>query len=148
MRAHAGILDDGFRRGAASGTGRSLADQAGGRAYERVYWAGAAIALEADLELRRRSGGSRSLDDALSALRTCCADDPRAWTAAEMVARIDQAAGAPALGDAVARHLHSAEFPPARALLTRLGVTADDRDARLDDTAPDAALRRALLEPH
>lgn len=140
-------LDDGFRRGAASGSGRSIADEAGGHAFERVYWGGAAIVLEADVALRRQSGGTRSLDDALAELRACCSEDARPWTAAEMVARIDRASGTSALGDAVARDLRSSDFPPARELLARLGVTTDAHEAHLDDAAPDAAIRRALLQP-
>ena len=140
-------LDDGFRRGAESGGQRTLREESGGFAFERIYWGGAAIAFEADVELRRRSGGARSLDDALDLLRVCCSEDARPWSAAEMVARIDEAAGNHVFGDAVRRHLGSTDFPPARALLARLGVTTDARSAHLDDGAPDAAIRRALLEP-
>ena len=62
-------LLEGFERGRRSGTGRSLAiesrDMDGTGAWHRVYWAGAAFALEADIRLRKLSGGTETLLDAL-----------------------------------------------------------------------------------
>ncbi|UCH29588.1 MAG: hypothetical protein JSV06_00790, partial [Myxococcales bacterium] len=63
-------LLEGFARGRRSGTGRPLTlesrdmDETG--AYHRVYWAGAAFALEADVWFRETTDGRESLLDALS----------------------------------------------------------------------------------
>ena len=38
----------------------------------KVYWSGASLALMADVEIRRRSGGNESLDSVLGQLQQCC----------------------------------------------------------------------------
>ena len=62
-----GKLADGFYRGASRGSGLPLVEESRlmqrTHGYWRVYWGGAAMALDMDLELRRRTGGKRSLDD-------------------------------------------------------------------------------------
>ena len=77
----------------------SLADESRsmGRthAYWRVYWAGAAIALELDVDLRRESGGRVSLDDVLRAYDRRRAASPKEMTAAEAVRIADAVAGRP-----------------------------------------------------
>jgi len=37
----------------------------------KVYWSGAALALLADVELRRRSDGEQTLDDILGEFQQC-----------------------------------------------------------------------------
>ncbi|MBW2381212.1 MAG: hypothetical protein JRG70_16980, partial [Deltaproteobacteria bacterium] len=58
-------LQAGFERGRRSGTGRRLASESRNMnrtgAYHRVYWAGAAFALEADVRLRKSSKGEMTL---------------------------------------------------------------------------------------
>ncbi len=60
-------LDRGFRRGERGGTGRTLRDESELRhrtgAYDRVYWAGAAVALLIDVALREEGS---SLDEAMA----------------------------------------------------------------------------------
>jgi hypothetical protein len=104
LRARAGLLTPaaacdriyaGFGRGRKGGTGRSLRDESRDmretHAYMRVYWGGTAIALLWDVELRRRSDGKVSLDDALAELRADFvgdgADQRRAGRGADPPAR-------------------------------------------------------------
>lgn len=58
-------LRDGFERGRRAGTGRRLVAESSAMnrtgAYFRVYWAGAAFALEIDARLRKESAGKMSL---------------------------------------------------------------------------------------
>ena len=60
------------------------------RSFMRVYWSGAAIALLADVELRRRSGGVQSLDTALEAFAACCLPGNRSWRARELLQQLDR----------------------------------------------------------
>jgi hypothetical protein len=88
---------DGFARGREAGTGRPLAlesrdmDETG--AYRRVYWAGAAFALEADLHLRRATGGQRSLLDAIRSAQTSWGTSARPVGADAFLRALDEQEG-------------------------------------------------------
>lgn len=76
---------------AAQGTGSVVSAEAPPRdpddqAWQR--WAGVAFALAADVRLRAMQTGD-SLDGALAALHTCCAEDGRILTARELVGLLD-----------------------------------------------------------
>lgn len=142
-------LVDGFLRGASVGGDLPLgaeSEQMGERrTYWRVYWGGAALALLADVALRRQG---HTLDEGLRRLlRLCPEDDP--------LDALDGGARGPfhALAE---RWLPDKAFPAVDETLTRLGVVVvpdsdrppsakglDGRHVRLDP-APDAALRRRL----
>jgi hypothetical protein len=155
-----GLLDEqgawqeivsGFARGRADGTGAPLSAESAGMArshsYLRVYWAGAAIALLADVELRRGSGGTRSLDDAMREVGRAFKGRNDGVPASEIVAHLDRWLGRPLFSDLASAHLASPEFPDVTATLARLGVVVEDgRVTRFDETAPDAAVRRAIVE--
>jgi len=85
-------LEDGFRRGALDGTGRTLREESrsmhASRAYARVYWAGAAIALLWDAALRSRGAGT--LDERVARLAEL---RDRTMTADELIAALDDEDG-------------------------------------------------------
>jgi hypothetical protein len=143
-------LDDGFRRGARDGTGRTLRQESRDMmrtgAFRRVYWAGAAIALEADVAMRTRSGGRRSLDDALEGLLACCAGGPDALSAREAVARLDAAPPA-VFGRIARRHLGAREFPDLSETYARLGLRRTADGVTLGGGPEARALRRAIMAP-
>jgi len=97
--------------------------------YQRVYWAGAAIALMIDVELRERSGGALSLPQLLARLR----EEPRlfmrALSAAELLRELDRLAGLPLCEALAARYLQG-PLPDLGALYQELGI-AGARDAPL-----------------
>lgn len=108
--------------------------------WQRVYWGGACLALRVDVAVRQRSGGKRSLDDVLRALRA----SPKPLTEAQVTAALDEAAGA----GLASGHLGQTRPVPLEPLLRNLGVGAVKAGrAVLDDGAPLAALRRALTLP-
>jgi hypothetical protein len=160
LMARGGAIDEreawkrmivGFQRAAKVGAGLSLAkaSERVGTAglYQRVYWAGAALMLEADLRLREQSGGTQSLDTALGAIAQCCFGQERRWTAAELMEQLDKTTGTPIFGDIVREQLDDIEFPDFKAVLVRAGVTVADGEVVLDDSAPWAAARQALMRP-
>ncbi len=159
LMARGGAIDEreawkrmivGLQRAEKVGVGLSLArasERVGtGGLYQRVYWAGAALLLEADLRLREQSGGAQSLDTALDAIAQCCLGQDRRWTAAEILDELDRVTGSTVFGGLVDR-LDDSEFPGFKAVLVRAGVTVANGEVALDDSAPWAAARRALMRP-
>jgi hypothetical protein len=141
----------GFQRGARAGTGLTLA-QASERItvrgnYLRVYWAGAAMMLDADLRLREITQGTHSLDSALAGLAECCLAPERRWTADELIATLDQITGTTVFGDVMREQSESGDFPDFKRVLVRAGVTVKDGEVVLDPAAPGAPFREALMRP-
>ncbi len=91
-------LRDGFDRGRRSGTGRALVNESRNMhrtgAYHRVYWAGAAFALEADARLRAESHGQKSLLTALDAAQASWGEEAGPLRASEVLRVLDEATGA------------------------------------------------------
>jgi hypothetical protein len=139
-----GALISGFARGRVEGTGRTLDDECRTlgrtRAYGRVYWAGAAIALLADVEYRRESRGAESLD---TAMRRAAERLDRTMSAAELAEEMDGVAGG-ALSRTVARWRGSNEFPDVGPVLEWLGVRRGAHGIELFD-AEGAAVRDAIM---
>ena len=113
-RAWRRILE-GFERGRRSGSGRPLADESRSMnrtgAYQRVYWAGTAFALETDLRLRRRSKGESTLLTVLSDAQLHWQEEAGLVSASRVLAALEQASGAEfivALGE---RYAASSGFP-------------------------------------
>jgi hypothetical protein len=159
LMGRAGLYDErraweemvaGFERGRRDGTGAPLDAESAGMAkshsYLRVYWAGAAIALLADVEIRRGSKGGRSLDDAMREISRAFAGRNDGVPAKEIVAHLDRWLGRPLFARLTTQHLQSHEFPDVADTLARLGVVVrGGRMTGLDETASDAGLRRTIL---
>jgi hypothetical protein len=158
LRARAGLISEtdawrklvaGFGRGQ-SGTQRGISlDDASRamrreRAFMRVYWSGAAIALLADTQLRQSHAGM-SLDEALSRLARCCLPSPRMWTARQAFERMDELTGNDVFVALAEQYRSSDQFPDVDDLLLRLGVIGRGDTLSLDDDAELAPLRRALM---
>jgi hypothetical protein len=144
-------LNAGFERGI-RGTppGRTLAEVSEtmlrDRSFMRVYWSGAAIALLADVELRRRTGGEESLDTALAGFADCCLPSDRSWRARELMQRLDALTGDTVFTELYRRYVDSDDFPDLRALYAQLGIEATGKiDVQLDPTAPQADIRTAIM---
>jgi hypothetical protein len=160
LRARAGMLAPeqawnklyrGFQRGRDGTRGRTLAEASRSmgrdRAFMRVYWSGAAIALSADVELRRRSGGEQSLDSALAALRDCCLPSDRAWTGREAFDRLDRLTGDTVFRELYDRHVHDRRFPDIDEVSASLGIIERGDRLRFRSASPATALRDAIMSP-
>jgi predicted metalloprotease with PDZ domain len=110
-------------------------------AFMRVYWSGAAIALLADLKLRRRG---QSLDQALSDLQRCCLQSNRKWAAKEIMDKLDELTGTRIFSDLYTRYVHADAFPDLTAAYRHLGLLTKNDTFRLDDSAPLAHVRNAI----
>lgn len=110
----------------------------------KVYWSGAAIALLADVELRRRSNGERSLDSVLKQLAECCLPAGDAWSGTRLFETLDSFLDEPLFIPLYRKHADAAGFPDTRQLLQRLGVSVKNGALRLDQGAELAPLRQAI----
>jgi len=144
-------MHSGFARGARTASDLSLArasERIGSSGiYQRVYWAGAALMLAADFELRSRTGGRQSLDTALEQLSRCCESAERRWKAQELIARLDEVTGTTIFSDLVRAQFESDGYPDYEAVLARAGVTFEGAQVQFDASAPWAAERDALMRP-
>lgn len=142
----------GFESGRASPSAGTLEDDSAamgrGGGYLRVYWSATAIALLAEVELRRRSQGREGIDGLMRGLwREAVAagrGEARAWSAGEVGRAFDRAAGNGAWGETVGRWLRSREFPAVEEVIGRMGVRRTAEGVTLDDAAPEAGLRDAI----
>jgi hypothetical protein len=144
-------MQTGFKRGARTASDLSVAranERIGYNGiYLRVYWAGAALMLAADLQLRSRTGGRQSLDTALEQLSRCCASEERRWNAQEIIVRLDEVTGTTVFSDLVRAQFEAEGFPDYEAVLARAGVKVEGTQVEFNASAPWAAQRDALMRP-
>jgi hypothetical protein len=158
LRARAGAISEeqawesllaGFDRGRQSLTGRTLLEDGRGMhetgAYQRVYWAGTALVLLADVTLRQESGGEASLDKALFALAEGGIETERGYEAVELCSLLDEASGSDVFTRVLGAGRAERGFPDVESALTSLGVSRREGRVVLDDKAPLASVRRALM---
>lgn len=119
-------LHEGFERGKQASGDTTLLEASANiyrdSTYTRVYWSGAAIALLADLQLRKLSDGKQSLDSALEKLRNCCQPWDRAWSVRELLARHDDLTGTTVFTDLYREHVTSTDFPDLADAYAELGL--------------------------
>jgi hypothetical protein len=142
-------LHAGFGRGQADAKGLTLAEATQGMHrgghYMRVYWSGTAIMLLADLQLRRMSGGSQSLDTALDALNECCGQPHKEWSAAALFAELDEITQSSVFSDLLAENTDSNRFPDLSMAYRDLGLIPLGDDIDLASDAPYAHVRDAIM---
>src|SRR5690606_7142322 len=133
-------------------------DENSPNALVSYYTKGALVALGLDLEIRRQSGGTRSLDDVMRLLwrrygRDFYQGRPRGVAEDAMPGLIHVATGAD-VGDFIARHALGCEDVPLKAALARAGielsVQPDSTRPTLDvrTQADPAGLRLATVYEH
>lgn len=114
--------------------------------WGRTYWGGALFCLLADVEIRRRTANRLGLQHALRAI--LAAGNMESSFALEPLLEIgDRAAGVPVLAELYAAMKDRPALVDLDALWHRLGVRPEGRGVRLDETAPEAAIRRAITVP-
>jgi predicted metalloprotease with PDZ domain len=122
----------------------------GNRRWGTLYWGGALFWFLADLEIRERTGGRRSVEDAIRAIRDAGGTIAVRWPVERMLATGDRATGTDVLSSLYARFGRAAaryEQSDLDALWKALGVAVEAGGVRFDDEAPRAADRRAITQP-
>ncbi len=80
-------------------------------AYHRVYWAGAAFALEVDVRLRQESNGEMNLVRALDLAQPGWAAQAQPVGASKVLARLEETSGAAFLKALAQTYAARSEFP-------------------------------------
>lgn len=114
------------------------------RMFMRVYWTGAALALETDLALRKRG---RSLDEALSLFNGCCGSAARMWPAREFLARLDELTGGTEMQELYDLLVVSDRFPDLEPAWHSLGLEFSGGTLRFSADERARTLRAAIMAP-
>jgi hypothetical protein len=156
FRARAGMLgadeawerlDAGFRRGEAATSGSRLDAMGRGRGGTmRVYWAGAAYWLEADLALRRER--DTSLDAVLNAYARCCLHGGDSVAPPDFAAALDRITSGNEFTTLYRRYAASRAFPSLDDAYRRLGITRDGDGLEFTGNQKSRQLREAIMAPH
>ena len=112
--------------------------------WARTYWGGAMFCALADIEIRRRTATKRGLIDALRAILAASGGIETEWSADRAFKTGDAAVGVPVLEELYAKMKSTPTTPDLGAIWKRIGVEMKDGDAILDDSAPEAAIRRSI----
>ena len=102
----------------------------------KIYWSGAALALLADAELRRRSDGQQSLDTVLGDFEHCCLPARSSWSSRRFFERLDATLDEPLFMPLYQRYADRPGFPDFEDALA-------DRDMIAAIFAPPEDRRRA-----
>ena len=144
-------LLEGYERGDESRPELSLNDAAAAgirHARMKIYWSGAAIALMADVELRKRSKGAESLDSVLGELQACCLPSTRRWSGPRLFEKLDSFIESPVFMPLYRQYANTEGFPDVTPILTDVGVALNaDGSVNFDDNASSAAIRESISAP-
>ena len=108
----------------------------------RVYWAGAAFWLEADIALRRDHRSS--LDEVLSRYSVCCLRGVGEVPPQAFLAKLDELSRSQVFASLYRRYADSREFPSLDAAYGALAIDADGGGLQFEG-GRDAALRRSIM---
>jgi hypothetical protein len=115
--------------------------------WGRTYWGGAMFCLLADVQIRERTHNRRGLQDALRAILKESGGLSAHWPIERVLSTGDAAAGVPVLAELYAHYKDAPVTPDLTGLWRQLGVEADGDGVRLNDSAPLASVRRAIMDP-
>jgi len=127
--------------------GESALDRSGldgGRSWAAVYWGGALFCFEADVTIRQRTAGRKSLDDALRGIVRAGGNVTVDWPIERAFDAGDRATGVPVLRELYAKMGRRKPDVDLDALFRSLGVRKDGEGVVYDDKAPLAAIRRGI----
>jgi hypothetical protein len=114
--------------------------------WGRTYWGGAMFCLMADVDIRRRTGNARGLQDALRAILRASGGLKTDWPIERVLHTGDAAVGTTTLEDLYGRMKDAPYSPDLATLWRELGVVADGDGVRLTDDAPLAPVRHAIMK--
>jgi hypothetical protein len=114
---------------------------------DRRYWGGAMFCLMADVEIRRRTHNRFGLKHALRAVLEAGGTLKDTWEIERVLDIADRAVGVPVLRELFPTWKDRSVAPDLDRLWAELGVRKVSDAIRLVDSAPLAAIRRAITEP-
>lgn len=116
----------------------------GAQDFGSLYWGGALYWLLADIEIRERTGQTKSLEDALRGILAAGGGMAVHWPLERVLGEGDRATGTPVLKDLYLRLGAGPASVDLEDLWERLGVHLEGGTIRFDEDAPQAYLRRSI----
>jgi hypothetical protein len=116
--------------------------------WGRTYWGGALFCLVADVAIRERTSGARSLDDVVWATVATGADVEVRWDIERLLDVGDRATGTTVLRDLYRTMALAPGTVDLPGLWLRLGVRGSGDTVTFDDAAPLAWVRRGITGPN
>jgi hypothetical protein len=116
----------------------------GARSWAAMYWGGALYCFEADVAIREKTKGAKSLDDALRGIVREGGNVTVSWPLDKVLDAGDRAVGQPILRETYARMAHGSPAVDLAGEFRRLGVKVSGDSVTYDDVAPLAAVRRGI----
>ena len=113
--------------------------------HARTYWGGALFCFIADVNIRTQTNNRSGLQDALRAISRSGAGMSEEWPVERILAAGDAATGTTALQDLYRTMKDQPVAPDLDSIWAELGVRLTDGEARMDDAAHLAAVRRAIV---
>ena len=117
--------------------------------WGRIYWGGVIYWLLADVDIRQRTNGRRSIRDALRGILDEGGDITEGWTLEKVLEVGDRATGTTVLKELHLQMGHTPYEPDLNSLWKSLGVYYGNGQVVFDDKAPLAEIRRSItrVEP-
>jgi hypothetical protein len=116
--------------------------------WGRTYWGGAMFCLLADVGIRQRTELRLGLQDALRAILRESGGLATNWPIERVLRTGDAAVGTRTLEDLYAQMKDTPVAPDLMSLWRELGVFPEGDSVRLNDDAPLAPVRRAIMRAH
>jgi hypothetical protein len=114
--------------------------------WGRTYWGGAMFCLLADVDIRRRTHNRLGLEDAVRAILRASGGLKADWPIARVLRTGDAAVGTSTLEDLYAQMRDAPVTPDLPRLWHELGVDSQGAGVHLNDAAPLAPVRRAIMQ--
>jgi len=114
--------------------------------WGRTYWGGALFCFLADVEIRKRTGNTKGLEDALRAILAAGGTIESDWPLLKALRIGDDAIGAPVLIELYEKMKAAPSPVDLNALWNELGVERKEGRIKFNDSAPLAAIRRAITK--
>jgi len=114
--------------------------------WGRTYWGGALFCLRADIEIRKRTGNKKGLEDALRAILKAGGTIESDWPLARTLETGDGATGVGVLRELYDKMKAAPAPVDLTALWKELGVERRNGKIAFDDGAPLAAIRKAITQ--
>ena len=116
--------------------------------WGRRYWGGAMFCLLADIEIRKRTNNRFGLQDAMRGVLAAGGNHEKDWSLERVLSTADKAVGVDVLTKLHNEMGPKPVSPDLAALWRDLGLRSQGESLEFDDTAPLAAIRKAITGPH
>jgi len=116
----------------------------GTQSWGRTYWGGAMFCLMAEVEIRKRTGNKKGLQQALRGILAAGGNMEQDWPVERIFSVADKATGTTVLSDLYKKMGAKPYAPDLDALSRDLGVSVGEGRVTFDDSAPLAPIRRAI----